>query len=310
MNCTDQTDFTCDCCSNELSLDRLCSKKIKACKIWVNDLEMQNALCAPVLSSPSVCTGSLITKTADISTACVTQLNATTECVQNLMATTIGTSTLVANPACVPGKLQVGNLLNCGVYRAAAVFSTLTTYTLGTNINFDTVLDDPNNNVTTSPTAYTVSVSGYYMISFKFNLENFVPATSFGPVLGTPAANLQVIVNGSVYGEEFNSFIPFLTLQKSVLTVIAQLNVGDIVQFVLNIAALNQASGFVLVPGTVQSTGNATDVNQSGFKIHLLSVNCATPPCQASVPCVACTAQTCVPCTPASSTMSGSSSSK
>ena len=71
------------------------------------------------------------------------QLNA---CLQNATVSTLGASTGTINNLCVPQVLKVGNLKNCGLYRASATYSAATNYTLGSFLAFDTELDDPNNN--------------------------------------------------------------------------------------------------------------------------------------------------------------------
>lgn len=253
----------CDHCKNELNLDKLCVRKINACRIKVKELDIKGTLCAEALSSPSLCAGVISAQNA-------------------------GISNLTANDLCVPGTLKVANLLNCGKYRANVVYSTMTTYTLGNFIDFNMILDDPNGNVTLSPVTYTVPVSGWYEANLQFNQSNLVPSPGFGPILGVPVANPQLYVNGVLYREIFSSFLSFYKQQKTSLNTILPLKVGDIVQMKYNILALDQSSGVINVPGVVDSIGNGTDANTSGFKIHMLSVDCADLPCSPSIACIPC----------------------
>lgn len=296
-NCINSWD--CTCCHNELNLDKLCVKKAKIKKACIRELNLPGTFCAKLLSSPQACIGQIMAQRIDAINSCMTDLNVMNECVQNLTATTIGVSNLIANNLCVPGPLKVANLLNCGKYRANVVYSTLTSYILGTDINFDVILDDPNGNITLAPTTYHVPVSGYYNVNFQFNQQNLVPTAGFGPILGVPTANPQLYVNGILVREVFSSFLSFYQQQKTSLNTILSLKVGDIVQMRYKILALDQLSGVIEVPGTVDSIGDGTDKNTSQFKIHMLSVDCGTEmPCAPSIPCQPCTPMVCTPCIP------------
>ena len=291
MNCD------CDCCRNELNLEKLCVKKIKACKIKVKDLELNNTLCAELLSSPKVCTGLLMADKADVNSSCMGSLNVMNQCVQNITASNIGVSNLIANEVCIPGTLRAANFLNYNKYRATVTFPALTTYTLGSYLDFNDILDDPNGNVSLSPCAYTVPVSGYYEVLLKINQQNLV--SSGGTILGVPSADAQIYVNGILAREILSSFLAFYPQQKVILSSMISLRAGDLVQMKYKVIALDAINGAIEIAGTVDLLGNGADMNGSIFKIHLLSADSpSTFPCVPSVPCQPCIPQQCVPCVP------------
>lgn len=293
MNSKNQLNGACDCCKNELNLDKLCVRKIKAHKICVDDINIGDTLCAKI-SSPEICAELIMAKKADINSSCITDLNVMNECVQDLTATNISTSTLLANEVCFPGTVRTANLLNCGKYRATVVSSGNTTYTLGDLFGFDTIIDDPNGNVTISPTTYTVPVSGYYVFTFKVNISNFVSTT--GPIFGSPIGNPEIYVNGLLVRESFTPFLTFLNQQNVILTSLISLKTGDQVTMRYKLQVLDQILGLINVTGTGDIVGDGTEGGNSLFKIHMLSVDCEDLPCAPSIPCQPCTPQQCQPC--------------
>lgn len=291
MSCSNGTIGDCNCCKNELMLDKLCVKKIRA-----DELKLKDSFCAKDISTPKICSGLVISNEIDANLAIISTLNVNSECVQNSNIINAGISNLIANNACISGQLQASNTLFGNKYRATSVYSTLTTYVLGSFINFDSILDDPNNNMTVAPTTYTAPVSGYYIVSFKFNIQNLVPNAGFGPILGVPVANPQIYVNGTLDREMLSAFLSFFQDQRTILTALISLNAGDLVQIKYDIIAMTQLSGALPVPGTVDITGNGTEINKSSLKIHLLSANQNQPSCQPVFPCAPIMPQQCVPC--------------
>src|SRR5580700_11077079 len=69
----------------------------------------------------------------------------------------------VAQNLCVTGFSLQNEV--CQDYKAYAILATDSTYTLGSPLPFNMIVDDPNNNISLSPFGYTVPVSGYYVIS-------------------------------------------------------------------------------------------------------------------------------------------------
>ena len=291
------------CCKNELNLSKLCANAICADSINVTDLtatNINNSGCLPLLSSPAVCTASVISATADIGAANFNSLTSASACVTNLMSTNISADYITSNSACFSGQLTASNLLNCGVYRANVVYSAPVTYTLGSLVAFDTILDDPNSNITLAPTTYTVPVAGYYIAEFNFSISNI---TTTIPIVGIPTANPQLYVNGILHNESYSSFMSFFPQQKVILNSLLSLNKGDTITMMFNILALNSTNGVVPVSGTASVIGDGSDVNTSSFKIDLVSVSCAasqgaTPSCAPVIPCTPVAPKTCVPCVP------------
>lgn len=283
----------CDCCRNELNLDKLCAKKIK-----VHNLQVKY-FCADELSSHKLCVDSAVARDAQFQVSAINTLNANNICNQNLTSTNAGIVNATVNNLCVSGPLQASNLLAYGKYRASATYSKLTTYVLGTLINFDTILDDPNSNLTTSPTTYTVPLSGYYSFSFNIVQQNLVVP---GPILGVPASDLQLYVNGVLARESFSAFLSFFPQQRAVLSGLISLNAGDQVQLKYNVLVIDSVGGLVPLVGTIDNSGNGTEDNSSLFKIHLLSVNAPSIiPCAPVIPCSPSNPLTCVPCNPCES---------
>ncbi len=289
----------CGCCRDELNLDKLCAKKIKACEISVKELELHNTLCAQELSSPRVCTELLMAKKADVNSSCVTDLNVMNECVQNLTAVNLGAVNLRANNLCVSGELKA-KVRVCSQYEATAVYSANTTYTLGNLLNFNLILSNSSGALSVAPTTYTAPVSGNYIVMFQIDQQNLIPNPAFGPILGVPVANPQMLLNGIVHRETYSSYLSFFNQQRSTVTALVKLNVGDQLQFKYKVLALQEATGVTEVVGTVDILGNGSTDDQSIVKIELLSVNCENGPilCEPVVPCQPCIPQQCTPCVP------------
>lgn len=289
------------CCRNELNLEKLCAHKINADSINVTDLTATNftggSTCFPLLSSPAVCTASVTSATADIGVGNFNNITVGSECATNIMATTISANYLTTNNACISGTLQAANLLNCGVYRANVVYSAPITYTLGSLVNFNSILDDPNSNITSFPTTYTVPIAGYYFAQFKFNISSIITSD---PILGIPVANPQLFVNGVLHNELYSSFLSFFPQQKVILNVLLPLDLGDKITMSFNILTLDPTNGVVNVVGTASVFGDGSNVDTSSFTVDLVSVSCSVqaPPCAPVVPCSPVAPKICTPCVP------------
>ena len=293
-SCMNQWDCDCDC-RNQLDLDKLCVKKLKACHAKIKELEVER-FCAEELSSPKLCVDVAVARDGEFQSANINMLNANNICSQNITAANVGISNLTANEVCIPGELKVGNLLNCGKYRAAITYSAPTTYTLGSDLVFDVILDDPNGNINISGSNYTAPVSGYYVLTFKVNQRDLMPLS--GVILGTPIGNPEVYVNGSLARELYAPYLPFFNQQKTIVAGMVLLNAGDVITMKYNVVIQDQSSGVINTPGTILIEGNGTDFNSSIFMIHLLSVTCIDMPCAPSIPCEPGQPQTCIPCKP------------
>jgi hypothetical protein len=202
------------------------------------------------------------------------------------------------NKLCVD-DLTVGSFLPYIKYRATVDYSVDQTYTLGAFLNFDSILDDPNNNVSLVPnTSYTAAVAGYYMMSLKVNSSNLQSGT---PILGNPIANPQIYVNGILVREIYAPFLSFFNAQKVILDSLITLQKNDVVTMKYNVLADNGTP----VLGTVDIVGSGVEDGNSFFKIILLSAiapastiactkcpvisvlcSAVTTPCQPLVPVV------------------------
>jgi len=230
-----------DCLDVEsFSTDKFCSDEINAVKLNAQD-EVVNNLCVAV--------GLKAAKVETLS------LNSNTLCSQS------GT----INTLCVD-NLTVGNFAPVEKYRATVNYSADFTYTLGSFLNFNNIVDDPNGSISLSPnTSYTAPISGYYMMTFKVNVTNVSPTN--GPILGVPVANPEVYVNGILVREGFSPFLTFFNDQKVILNSLITLQQGDVVTMKYNIFGANG----VAVVGTVDIVGAGIEDGNSLFKIILLT---------------------------------------
>jgi hypothetical protein len=289
--------FDCDCCHNELNLDKLCVKKAKIKKACIKELNIPGTFCAEVLSSPALCVDQATARKVDADSACIRSVSAHDICNQNFTSSNAQVVNLVANNVCVPGPLKVADLLNCGKYRASATNSGDINYTLGTNIDWNLITDNPNGNMALGPARYTAPLSGYYMVTFQVKQSNLVPVPPV-VILGTPVGHIEILVNGVTRRRNFVPFLTFVNEQGAEISAMLSLNAGDIVESRYSVFAVDSVLGLVAVTGTVtlEAAGNDTE---SLFKIHLLSIDCGDiMPCVPAIPCTPCTPLICTPCVP------------
>jgi hypothetical protein len=207
----------------------------------------------------------------------IKNLYAENEVVNNLCATTAN----ITN-ACISNLTLGGNFIPQMKYRATVNYAADTTYTLGSFLNFANIVDDPNNNISLSPTTYTAPISGYYMMTYKVNVTNVVSTN--GPILGIPVANPEIYVNGLLVREAYSPFLSFFSDQKVIVDSLITLQQGDQLTMKYNILAGNGNQ----VAGTVDIIGAGIEDGNSLFKIILLSgiSNSGQPPVCASCPIV------------------------
>lgn len=244
--------------TSALEIKNLCAKKIKARCLDAERI-IANAICAKKLSVSE----DFVALNARINSECVNNLTA-----QNM---------------CVTGTLQANSLQICEKYRAFLTFNSAYTYTLGTDVPWDVIVDDPNNNVSFVPaTHYTAPVSGYYVLSTHLDLRNFIP-TNPTQILGSPVAELQTHVNGIAVSEVYSPFLTFFNSQKALLSTIVRLNAGDTVTTRLQVIVVDPTLGQISVPGTIVIDAVGGEQN-SYWSIHILSENCTPISCQ-NTPC-------------------------
>lgn len=256
-----------ECCGAFLQLNKLCATNVKATNI------VNKKLCSDAISAGDLCAARIQARES----ICTPQLSASSICTNS-----ISTSNLV-----LTGGLVVNQLQQCGFYRATAVFASDTPYVLGTPLNFDQIIDDPNNNVTLAPFTYTAPISGYYIVTLQFD-QNSLKGNDV--VLGVPIANLKLFVNNVVTRQVFYPFLTFHDEQKATVSGLISLKAGDKVTGQYEVYVMTDGGGFVPYTGTVTAEGNGTE-QESFIKVHYLSSDCVNIPAQPCSPL--CTGSTC-----------------
>lgn len=282
------------CCSNELTLKKLCAEQI-----CVDNIQIENPICYAEISSQKICGKDVIGENLSAKKACVDSLGAKDICATNANVTNLGASNLVANDACISGNLRAANFQPCGKYRAAITFAADTSYTLGSPINWNVVLDDPNSNVTLGPTLYTVPLAGYYLVTIQIDQHDLIPSSG-SPILGTPVVLIELLINGVVSRQAFVPYLSFTSEQNSLLTAMILANAGDKLSSDFKVLAVDPVLGLIPVAGVATLDADGSSL-KSLFTVHMLSVTCTDMPCAPSIPCTPCVPATCVPCTPGGS---------
>ena len=246
-----------------------CKSELNLCKLCVNKVQSK-CLDSHQLNSRRICSHHIDAVKLNVESEVANNI-----CAQSVMANNVGALNLNSNYICSQqgtintlcvDNLTLGNFSPVIKYRATVNYSANVTYTLGDFVNFNNIVDDPNNNVSLSPnTSYTVPVSGYYMMTFKANVQNLV--SNSGPVLGVPIANPEVWVNGILVRESFSPFLTFFNAQKVILNSLITLSAGDVVTLKYNVLANNG----VPIIGSVDILGAGPEDGDSLFKIILLS---------------------------------------
>lgn len=245
-------------------------------------------LCVKCLEARRVNAGYLSADEVDSHAICVDRLKASDICTESLTVNgAFGTSVvtapqaninnLVANSACVTDLTVGGVFTNCVKRIAAAAVSTDFVYTLGDLLNFDSILADPQGNLTVAPTAYTVPVTGYYLITMQTDLANLL-TDSGSPILGTPVSALTVYANGIDKRVTYAPFLTFSSVQKVNLSGLVQLNAGDVVTAALDVLVVDPVAGEQELAGTAVLLGDGSD-GLSSFSIIYLGSICDGNPC-------------------------------
>jgi len=243
-----------------MNVDCICAKCLKA------DCGKLQQIVADNICSQLVSAKNLNAESAVINNLCVpVALQASQVSADMLGANSLCVKEGTINKLCVD-DLTVSNLQPFTKFRATVNYSTNTTYTLGSFLNFNNIVDDPNNNVSLSPnTSYTAPSAGYYMMTFKVNVTNVQPTN--GPILGTPIANVEIYVNAILVRESFSPFLSFLNDQRVILSSLITLQQGDVVTMKYDILGGNG----VAVTGTVDIVGAGIEDGNSLFKIIFMS---------------------------------------
>ena len=253
-----------------LMAQKLKSEYARIHKACIDKLKADKA-CIDRLKSQEICTDDLLS-----TRACINEANIDQTCANSLSV----------NDLCNTNSAMLNNVQMYQPVRASAVLNQNTTYTLGDDINFDTVLSDPNGDTTTSPFTYTAPLCGEYLVTVQIDQINLQGSEQ---ILGNPVGDIEILVNGDVFRQALKPFLTFHNEQTSTLCSQLKLNAGDVVTVKYFVRVMTDAGGFESFQGTVDIEGNGTRENQSVFKIHYLS-SCDPLPCQECfVPCEECT---------------------
>lgn len=264
------------CCKNELNLCKLCVKSAKFECLWSDDIKSKD-ICTDCLKAKTLWANNQYVNDVCVSDTLKANHIKSVDINANYICSQQGT----INKLCV-NDLTVGSLKYCEKYLASVTFSGDTVYSLGSNVDWNLIINDPNGNVSLAPFSYTVPVSGYYTFSYYLN-----STTLTGPsvIAGIPVGVMTAQVNGVDLRKNNEAFLSFSDLQYSVLSSLVLLSAGDVITMKYEVLVLDPVSGLMSYPGTViiKSTGVLPVV--SGFDIHYLSsVDCSPVICQSCPP--------------------------
>lgn len=239
------------------------TKKIKAYK------GVFNHLCADNIKSKKICTDDLsVNRSVNLDSLCVRDL-------------------------CVTEAIRTKEV--CGLYRATATLSADTVYVLGTDINLDTIIDDPNGNTLTGPFQYIAPASGYYSLTVQADANALTGASV---ILGVPVSVVEIYINNVLVRQDYRPFLTFHNEQRSTLSGLISLKAADVVTIRFKVIVLDDIAGTIDYVGTMVLLGDGTEVDRTLFKIHYLSSDC-TPvdcgPCM-TAPCDNTCMDICHPC--------------
>lgn len=283
------------CCKSELNLRKLCVDCIKAKCISVEGIRLCD-LCAQTIEAKN-----LFAENEIVNNICASgKAQAAEIWADKSYANSLCAASANLGSACID-NLTVGSFNHCEKYRAAVTLSADISYVLGSNINWNVVLDDPNSNISLAPFSYTAPVSGYYLLSFYLNSDSLAGSSI---ITGIPVGLLTTTINGLELRQAQAPYLSFSLLQKGNLSSLVLLNAGDIVRMKYDVLVFDQVLGLVPYVGTVSLKGNGLLPGQSGFEIHYLSsLNCQSQVCpqcpMVSIPCLPFT----VPCEPCNDSM-------
>jgi hypothetical protein len=280
---------------NELVLCKLCADKVKSKYIQTKDLKAEDIcaeairserqcaesikgkeLCAQHIVTDSICTTSALTQDLCAVRAAIRSLCIEKQCVSHLSTNTLN----ITDTLCLQGDY-------CVSFRSFMKIGTNQPFDLGSGIPFDTIVDDPNHNITlNSPSFYTAPRTGYYMITASVAESGITGSTVF---TGVPTADIEVLVNGVVELRTRNSYLSFSKLQISTASGIVILNAGDVVTVNYQLFILDPVLGEIPYVGSVNLISSGP--SQTFMATHYLSSLCPAPS-----PCQACTKVECPRC--------------
>ncbi len=253
--------------------DCRCSRERRFCKIHVKEADIKR-LKACNSKLQSLC----VSDQADISALNVEDQVVNNLCVandfsaKNANCVNFNSNNLCAqvgtiNTLCVD-NLTANAINSCMKWRATATFAADAAYSLGDDINWDTIIDDPNNNIALAPFSYTVPKSGYYILDFYLRSDTL---SSPLVISGIPVGLVTVTKNGSELRQVQAPYLSFASAQHANLGALAILQAGDIIKMKYEVLILDPASGLISVPGTISIKAQGATPGFSRFEIHYLS---------------------------------------
>lgn len=272
------------CFKNDLNLCKLCCSKAKVTCLSSEDIKSKK------LCSESIKANHLMVEQEVANTICVSDtLTASKVKALSINSNDLCAQSGVINNLCV-NNLTAGSINYCEKYRAVTTFNSNLTYTLGSPINWNSIIDDPNGNVALAPFSYTIPVSGYYIVSVAFNTFNLQGSATLG---GIPIGVLTVLSNGNLLRQASQVYLTFSSKSSELLSALIYINAGDVITSKYEIFYMDPVAGLIPYVGTVDVVASGPIPFTSGFSIHYLSSsNCSSPIICQPCPVVE------VPCTP------------
>jgi len=248
-------------CTNELNLRKLCVNRLQAHCVQLQEL-VGKKINADEIRTKKIC----VEDSLSVSEISATEIQSQNACVTNFKATAACVGALVAHNACVAGSLVAADLKPCAKYAAALGFRQGTTYQLGTLINWDLIVDDPNGDVSLTPfSSYKAPETGYYIVSMQIDQLGLQGANA---IVGAPITNIVLQVNGVPNIQAYVPYLSFHDAQNGNVSSLVLLQKGDILTTKYNVFVLTDSAGFTPYNGTVAIK------TSSFFRIHLLSITC------------------------------------
>ncbi len=257
-------------CKSEVSVQNLCAMCANVCfqnsKNVMSDEMSVNSMCAQNIQSLNVKSENL-----NANDVCLQRLLVKDEQVTNLAAQNLCAVNANFDHLCV-SDLKVQNFKPCNTVRAYVGYNTDTLYTLGAILNFDSVLDNPSNLFSLSPSKFTAPVAGYYEFSM-FLAANQLNGSTI--ITGVPVGQLSVYVNGVERKAIPVPFLGFAIGVKGLLSADFLLNAGDVLTMALNVLIQDPALGLVPYAGTmVLNGGPLTSIDPASASLLLKSELC------------------------------------
>jgi hypothetical protein len=254
----------CSCHDSKLNIKKLCAYCAKVC--WLKSKQIM----ADEVIANKVCTQELSAKTASNESLSVNNLCAVSANINDLCVT----------------NLRAPNWRPCNTRRSYVARTADYLYTLGNDIEFDAVLDNPAPGIySPAPSKFTAPTGGYYEYGLFINAFDLNGTT---PITGTPVAKLSVYVNAVSRQSTYVPLLSFVGTIKAGVAADLLLQAGDIVTAQLDILVLDAVGGLTEYVGTMMIKGGAlvgTD-DPSTMSILLKTELCDAGP--TPIPCITC----------------------